>query len=163
MDVPPDLRANIDVVIVLRDNIRANRERVYKYFAGVFPNFATFDETMQACTANYECMVLDQTSLSYKISDCVYFYKATPDLEYKVGAPEYWNFSSKKQLEDGDMDSDDSDPDSKNNRGSEVTVKKRYPTRPPPSDDYKGLYQGDYKSSEGYSKDYRSMRHNFKR
>jgi len=26
-DVPPDLRANVDYIFVLRDNIRANRER----------------------------------------------------------------------------------------------------------------------------------------
>lgn len=32
MDVPPDLRANIDYVIVLRDNIKVNRERVYSKF-----------------------------------------------------------------------------------------------------------------------------------
>lgn len=29
-DVPPDLRANVDYIIILRDNIRVNRERVYK-------------------------------------------------------------------------------------------------------------------------------------
>lgn len=132
-DVPPDLRANIDIVVVLRDNIRANRERIYTYFAGVFPTFAAFDQTMQACTENHECLVLDQTSLSYNISDCVYFYKATPDLKYRVGAREYWNYSGhrasdtdardEKQEESSDDDFDD--PDRK--KDPRVRVKKRYP------------------------------------
>lgn len=132
-DVPPDLRANIDYVVVLRDNIRANRERIYTYFAGVFPTFAAFDQTMQACTENHECLVLDQTSLSYKISDCVYFYKATPDLKYRLGAKEYWRFSSAREeraLEPGANESEDdfSEEERRKKSGPPVRVKKRYPS-----------------------------------
>lgn len=129
--MPPDLRANIDYVLVLRDNIRTNRERIYTYFAGVFPTFAAFDQTMQSCTENHECMVLDQTSLSYNISDCVYFYKATPDLKYRIGAPEYWRFSSRERpkltdrTEEEDSDSDYDAPRKK----SAIRVKKRYPKK----------------------------------
>lgn len=112
-------------MIVLRDNIRTNRERVYTYFAGVFPNFSSFDQVMMSCTKDHECLVLDQTSLSYDISDCVYFYKATPDLEYRLGAPEYWSYSRRnrgsRQVDD---DADSSDDEVKKTR---VRVKKRYP------------------------------------
>ena len=131
-DVPPDLRANIDYVICLRDNIKTNRERIYRYFAGVFPSFSAFDETMQACTKGYECMVLDQTSLSYNISDCIYWYKATPDLQYRVGAEQYWNFSEGQKLEDTE-DSSDEDDTRQRSRHREVTVNKRYPDPEPPS------------------------------
>lgn len=130
MDVPPDLRANIDYVVVLRDNIRANRERIYTYFAGVFPTFAAFDQTMQACTENHECLVLDQTSLSYNISDCVYFYKATPDLKYRLGAREYWRYSStrdERALQDTENSDDDDFSDDGKKKGPNVRVKKRYP------------------------------------
>lgn len=95
----------------------------------MFPNFASFDECMKACTKDYECMVLDQTSLSYNISDCVKFYKATPDLKYRLGAPEYWRFSEKRgrkpaleeEEEDNSSDSDDPKPKSR------MRIKKRYP------------------------------------
>ena len=119
---------------MLRDNIRTNRERIYTYFAGVFPTFAAFDQTMQSCTENHECMVLDQTSLSYNISDCVYFYKATPDLKYRIGAPEYWRFSSKDQgrirdVQQDDDESSDDDDYGKKKRSSGIRVKKRYPKK----------------------------------
>ena len=126
MDVPPDLRANVDYVIVLRDNIKVNRERVYTYFAGVFPTFAAFDQVMMHCTNNHECMVLDQTSLSYNIPDCVFFYKATPDLSYKVGAPEYWAYSGDTaEASEGEEEEDDEDAEARR-RASVYKVNKRY-------------------------------------
>ena len=128
MDVPPDLRANIDYVLVLRDNIRANRERIYLYFAGVFPTFAAFDEVMQQCTTDNEALVLDQTSLSYNISDCVFFYKATPDLKYRVGAPEYWEFSKSNQKLSNEDSDDDMNDDKKKKSHKSYRIKKRYPT-----------------------------------
>jgi len=129
MDVPPDLRANIDYVVVLRDNIRVNRERVYTYFAGVFPNFSSFDEVMQSCTNNHECLILDQTSLSYNISDCVYFYKATPELKYKLGSKEYWRYSQRNNEEDFEENSDFSDSENEfsTRKKNNVRVRKRYP------------------------------------
>lgn len=124
MDVPPDLRANVDYTIVLRDNIRANRERVYKYFAGMFDTFAAFDEVMKQCTENREAMVIDQGCLSHNISDSVFFYKATPDLHYKIGAPEYWEYSRLKDQEEIYSDEDDF----QNPHKEQVKINKRYPT-----------------------------------
>lgn len=125
MDVPPDLRANVDYTIVLRDNIRANRERVYKYFAGMFDTFAAFDEVMKQCTEDREAMVIDQGSLSHNISDAVFFYKATPDLKYKIGASEYWEYSRLKDAEEQEL----LDDDDFENRRREVKITKRYPRR----------------------------------
>lgn len=99
-DVSPDIRSNIDYVIVLRDNIKVNRERVYNFFAGMFDTFSSFDQTMMACTQDNECLVIDQTALSYKVEDCVFFYKATPDLKYRIGAPCYWEYSAAEPSRD---------------------------------------------------------------
>jgi len=57
MDIPPDLRANVNVVIMMRDNTMTNREQVYRYFAGVLPTFAAFDKVMKQCTQGREAMV----------------------------------------------------------------------------------------------------------
>ena len=62
MDLPPALRANIDYVFILRENIIQNREKLWKNFFGIFPTFDSFSEVMNACTENYECLVLDNTS-----------------------------------------------------------------------------------------------------
>jgi hypothetical protein len=90
MDLPPALRANVDYVFILRENIIQNREKLYKSFFGIFPTFDMFNKVMDSCTENYECLVLDNTSKSNKIEDCVFWYKAKIHTNFKVGAPEYW-------------------------------------------------------------------------
>ncbi|CAK9115451.1 Uncharacterized protein 015R [Durusdinium trenchii] len=111
MDVPPDLRANVDYVFILRDNIRV----------------------MKQLTQGREAMVIDQGSLSYNISDSVSFYKATPDLRYRLGAPEYWAYSAGLALreeateEDGEGKRPDKGGTPKDEAG--VTVVKNYPKR----------------------------------
>ena len=95
MDLPPALRANVDYVFILRENIIQNREKLYKSFFGIFPTFDMFNKVMDACTENYECVVLDNTSKSNRIEDCVFWYKATIRKNFKVGAPEYWQAHKK--------------------------------------------------------------------
>jgi len=69
MDMTPMIRTNVDYVFALRDNVRQNRENLYKAFFGVFPSFDTFCQVMDSCTENYECLVLDNTSKSNRIQD----------------------------------------------------------------------------------------------
>tara|TARA_B100001094_G_scaffold305708_1_gene335777 strand:- start:3740 stop:4540 length:801 start_codon:yes stop_codon:yes gene_type:complete len=92
MDIGPDLRSNIDYVFVLRENIIQNREKIYKNFFGIFPNFEMFNQIMNACTENFECLVLDNTSRSNKIEDVVFWYKAKlhPPGTFRIGAPQFW-------------------------------------------------------------------------
>lgn len=95
MDLTPDLRANVDYVFILRENIIQNREKLYKAFFGIFPSFDMFSQIMNACTENYECLVLDNTSKSNKIEDCVFWYKAKMRPSFRIGSPEIWRFHSK--------------------------------------------------------------------
>ena len=92
LDLTPDIRNNIDYVFVCRENVRTNREKIYKSFFGIFPTFAMFSQVMDACTENYECLVLDNTSISNKIEDCVFWYKAERHVPFRVGGPEFWNY-----------------------------------------------------------------------
>lgn len=50
---------------------------------------------MDSCTENYECLVLDNTSKSNRIEDCVFWYKAKIRKNFKVGAPQYWQTHKK--------------------------------------------------------------------
>ena len=95
MDLTPDLRANVDYVFILRENVIQNREKLYKAFFGIFPTFDMFNQVMTACTENYECLVLDNTSKSNKVEDCVFWYKAGMRKNFRIGAPEIWNFHKK--------------------------------------------------------------------
>lgn len=96
MDLTPDLRANVDYVFILRENIVQNREKLYKSFFGVFPNFNTFSKVMDACTENFECLVLDNTSKSNRIEDCVYWYKAAIRKNFRCCAPSLWMLHKQK-------------------------------------------------------------------
>lgn len=92
MDLSPDLRTNVDYVFILRENVIQNRERLWKSFFGIFPSFEMFNQVMNACTENYECLVLDNTSKSNKIEDCVFYYKAPLRKGFRVGSDTYWNY-----------------------------------------------------------------------
>lgn len=94
-DVGPDIRNNTDYVFVLRENIKANRERLYKMFFGMFGSQAEFDAAMDVCTENYGALVLDNTNQSNRLEDQVFWYKAKVRNNFRVGAPQMWHYHSK--------------------------------------------------------------------
>ena len=96
MDLPPDLRANIDYVFILRENIIQNQEKLYKNFFGIFPHFSVFQDVLNSCTEGYDCLVLDNTSKSNSIQDCVYWYRAKPNRKFRIGSKELWEYCKKK-------------------------------------------------------------------
>ena len=107
--MPPDIRTQIDYVFCLRENIIANQKRLYENFFGCFQKFSHFQEAFISCTNNYECLVLDNNSKSNKIEDCVFYYKATPDRNYKIGSKELWNYLDSRMREDDDEDDEDNE------------------------------------------------------
>lgn len=96
LDLGPDLRTNIDYVFILREPIRANREKLWKAFGGIFPTFEAFSATMDAVTADYGCLVIDNTSKSNDISDVAFWYKANPSRDFKLGSKAFWRFHEAK-------------------------------------------------------------------
>ena len=118
MDLTPDLRSNIDYVFILRENVIQNREKLFKNFFGVFSSLDSFSQVMNACTENYECLVLDNTSKSNKLEDCVFWYKARVRQPFKVGSPQFWKIHTSHF--NPKYDSDDDKPKKKN----ATTVKK---------------------------------------
>ena len=122
MDLPPDLRSNIDYIFVLRENIIQNQEKIYKNFFGIFQHVDTFKEVMNACTEGYDCLVLDNTSRSNKITDCVFWYRAKPERKFKIGSKELWSFHKKNYTSEKKDDIDQSKL--KKSKGPAVSVKK---------------------------------------
>jgi hypothetical protein len=90
MDLPPSLRGQIDYVFILRENILENKQKLYKHFFGIFPNFDTFNEVLTQCTENYECLVLNNRTTSNKIEDVVFWYRAKVGRQFKIGSPALW-------------------------------------------------------------------------
>ena len=128
MDLTPDLRANVDYVFILRENVVQNREKLYKSFFGIFPTFDMFNQVMTKCTENFECLVLDNTSKSNKIEDCVYWYKAKMRKNFRVGSPAIWAAHKQKYKPGGQGgNGDKSDPNNvrRNRNSQEINVVKR--------------------------------------
>lgn len=120
MDLPPDLRANIDYVFVLRENIIQNQQKIYKNFFGIFPTFQIFQETMNRCTENFDCLVLDNTCRSNKIQDCVFWYKAKPDRKYIIGDKSLWNYHKKHYRNNYDVP----EPEIKGKKSTGIIIRK---------------------------------------
>jgi len=95
MDMTPMIRTNVDYVFVLRENVRQNRENLYKCFFGIFPTFDMFCTVMDSCTENYECLVLDNTKTSNRIEDCVYWYKAPIRRNFRIGSQRLWDYHAR--------------------------------------------------------------------
>lgn len=102
LGVPPSLRTNVDYVFILRENIWSNRKRLYDHYAGMFPTFEMFCETMDQCTENFECLVIDNTSKSNKIENQVYWFKADKTPDFKIGGPKFWEYSKLHHKENED-------------------------------------------------------------
>lgn len=100
-DVPPAIRSNIDYLFVCRDPIIQNRRRIWENFFGLF-EFSHFQQLMNKCTENYECLVLDNTCKSNDPADAVYWFKARTNLPpFKVGCTAFWDFARKRATDGG--------------------------------------------------------------
>lgn len=90
LDLGPDARGQFDYVFVLQNNIRMDREKLWKHWFGIVPRFELFNKMMDVCTSNRGVLVLDNTSLSNDINKNVYYYRAQIHPPYLVGCRQYW-------------------------------------------------------------------------
>lgn len=101
---PPAIRANIDVLFVCREAIQANRWRLYNMFFGCFDSFEDFNKVLNACTEDYGVLVLDNTKLTSKIEDCVFWWKAKMRDDFRMGARCFWRFSKDRERKENSDD-----------------------------------------------------------
>lgn len=95
MDMPPDLRTNVDYVFALKENILTNKQKLWKYFFGMFEKFDDFNKVMDRCTENFGVLVLDNTVPSNKIDDIVFHYRAELKLPpFQMGKEKFRKLSS---------------------------------------------------------------------
>lgn len=78
MDMGPSIRSQIDYLFVLRNTSVEDRKKIWKNFFGMFSSFEEFCEVFDACTDEYDCIVLDNTVRSNRVEDVVFWYRAKP-------------------------------------------------------------------------------------
>ena len=122
LGIPPNLRTNIDYVFILREPYIANRKRIYENYAGMFPTFESFCQVMDQCTENYECLVINNNAKSNKLQDLIFWYKAQPHPNFKLGSKEFWELSKNINSDDED---DLYDPNARDKKkGPKINVRK---------------------------------------
>jgi hypothetical protein len=57
---------------------------------------------MDQCTENYECLVINNNAKTNKLQEQIFWYKAEPRGDFKLGSKEFWDISK-------DLASDDED------------------------------------------------------
>lgn len=94
MDMGPDLRTQVDYVFALRENIIANKSKLWKYFFGMFEKYDDFARVMDKCTQNHGCIVMDNTTGSCNVDECIFWYRASLNLpSFRIGKDVYWRLS----------------------------------------------------------------------
>ena len=111
LDLPPELRSNVDYIFILRNNMVADREKIWKHFCGFIPTFAAFSQIMNKCTQGYECLVVNNTARSNEIDDCIFWYKAEIRDDFRVGKSKMWyyHYKMKKNISLEKEQNDDND------------------------------------------------------
>jgi len=95
MDIKPVIRNNIDYTFMLKETNIENRRRLWKNYANCINDFDIFCQLMDTITGDYTALVIDNTTQSNELSDCVFYYKADLVPEgWKFGSPEYWAFAN---------------------------------------------------------------------
>ena len=125
LGIPPNLRTNIDYVFILRENIHANRKRIYEQYAGMFPSLEIFNQVMDQCTENFECIVINNNSKSNKLDDQVFWYKADTHADFKIGHPDFWKYHQDHYNPNHDDSDEEYDVrNSRKKKGTLINVKK---------------------------------------
>ena len=122
LGIPPNLRTNIDYVFILREPYINNRKRIYENYAGMFPTFESFCQVMDQCTENFECLVINNNSKSNKLTDQIFWYKASPHGDFRLGSREFWEISQNIGSDDEDEAYDPNS--SRRTKGPRINVKK---------------------------------------
>lgn len=123
LGVPPNLRTNIDYTFILREPYIANRKRIYENYAGMFPTFESFSQVMDQCTENYECLVISNNAKSNQLSEQIFWYKAHPHNNFRLGSKEYWDLS--KDLHSDEEDGEMYDPNKMNKKKNATRINVR--------------------------------------
>ena len=89
LGIPPEMRANFDYIFLLAEDFITNRRRLYEHFAGMFPDFSSFNDAFTILTEDYGCMVINNKIHTTDITEKVFWYKAKETPNFTMGSKKY--------------------------------------------------------------------------
>ena len=85
------IRAQIDIVIALRNAIKQSQKQLHDFFFGIFDHLADFRKVMNKATENFGALVVNNRARSSVITRCIFTYRATErDRTIKLCSPRVW-------------------------------------------------------------------------
>ena len=93
----PLMRVNVDVLFLLRDNNINVIKQYHQGYGGIIPKPSEFIQVFHTLTQNYSAMVITK-SLSTRVEDCIFWYKAQIRPPFSTGTEEFWRVN--RQLYD---------------------------------------------------------------
>lgn len=95
LGIPPEMRSNFDFIFLLAEDFITNRRRLYEHYAGMFPDFNTFQQVFTDLTEDYGCMVINNRIHSKDVTEKVFWYKAKTSPHFTMGSKTYKKFHDK--------------------------------------------------------------------
>jgi len=89
LGIPPEMRSNFDYIFLLAEDFTNNRKRLYEHYAGMFPDFASFNDAFSVLTEDFGCMVINNKIHTTDITEKVFWYKAKPTPRFTMGSKKY--------------------------------------------------------------------------
>lgn len=106
LGITPELRSNIDYVFIFNEPSIKNRKKIYEDYCGMLPSLQHFENILDACTQNHECLVVKTSGNSTDIKDQLFWYKAEPHTSFQVGHPKFWKYHSTNYNQNYEEDDD---------------------------------------------------------
>jgi hypothetical protein len=91
LGLTPTMRSNVDYVFLYLEEEQVNLKKLYENYAGIFPSYQMFRETLDQCTENYGCLVIDKRSKSKNLTDRVFHFRAKDPGKFRFGKKEFWD------------------------------------------------------------------------
>lgn len=99
MDILPSIRTSVDYTFILRESSKKNRKKLYENYCPDVVTEPEFFAIMDACTENYSAVVICNRTVSNKIEDCIFYYKADPSSipsNLRLGHQTCWQFNEER-------------------------------------------------------------------
>ena len=86
LGIPPEMRSNFDYIFLLAEDFTNNRKRLYEHYAGMFPDFASFNDAFTVLTEDFGCMVINNKIHTTDITEKVFWFKAKETPRFTMGS-----------------------------------------------------------------------------
>lgn len=100
LDIPPNIRTNIDYTFLLRESGKKNIKKLYEnYCPDCVESYEDFSQLMSALTEDFGALVICNRTTSNKIEDCIFYCKIDPKAispAFRFGHQTTWDFSNER-------------------------------------------------------------------